>query len=165
LPTGPGPGRGWLGCPALPGPPAARWLDFWSKLDQCGEIGWPQLIRLPVPIIPTRAKALYNPSQAARMLRQAASMPAANPWDDAEQLVTFEPDEGENYQITPAPVDDFGGSLGETAEEDEAGESAENRQIVFLDSRALPRQQDRPAATGARLRSGGGQASLAVGCR
>ena len=89
------------GLRAAADPPAIRWLDFWSTLDQCGEPGWPQLIRLPERITP--AQGLYRPAQVAGMLRQAANMFATGQRDGTEQLVTLEPGEDGNYQIVPDP--------------------------------------------------------------
>jgi len=90
-----------MGLRAAADPPAIRWLDFWSTLDQCGEPGWPQLIRLPERITP--AQGLYRPAQVAGMLRQAANMFATGQRDGTEQLVTLEPGEDGNYQIVPDP--------------------------------------------------------------
>ena len=110
-------------------PPVVGWREFWRTLERCGRAGWPQLIRLPERIIP--AQGLYLPSQVVGMLREAADMLAARQWDD-EPLVTIEPDEDGNYQISPDHVDDLDGS-----HNDGTDEPGDNRQIVFLEARAL----------------------------
>jgi hypothetical protein len=71
------------------------------------------------------------------MLEQAANMFATGQRDDSEQLVTLEPDEDGNYQIMPDPLDELGEPQDRRAHADEADETADNRQIVFLDTRAL----------------------------
>lgn len=107
------------------------WLDFWSELEQCGRVGWPQLIRLPARIVQQRVP--LPRSQVAGMLQEAAGMLAIQ-WDPNEPLVTLEPDADASYQITP----DTRGNVGRPDDErrDEIGD---HRQIVFLDARALLR--------------------------
>ena len=110
-----------------PAPDPIGWREFWPTLDQCGRVGWPQLIRLPARII--RAHGSYLNSQVAGLLREAA----AGQRDD-EPLVTLEPDENGVYQIAPAADDDLGGSP-----DDETDQVGDHRQIGFLDARALLR--------------------------
>jgi hypothetical protein len=69
------------------------------------------------------------------MLREAADM-LASQWDNDEPLVTLEPAADGNYQITPAPPDNLGGSG-----EDRTDEIDDHRQIIFLDARALLRAE------------------------
>ena len=114
------------------------WLDFWSELEQCGRVEWPQLIRLPARIVQPRVT--LPRLQVAGMLREAADM-LATQWDINEPLVTLEPDADGNYQIT-ADADD---NLGAPAE-DRADEIGDNQQIIFLGcSGATPRIINSPA--------------------
>lgn len=113
-------------------PSVVRWLDFWAALEQCGEAGWPQLIQLPARIV--RDKGPYLPSEAARMLRQAAAFDSRE-W--GRELVRLEPDEDGNYQIAPAPVGHPGEPRADMTGDDGTDEVYDNRQIVFLDARAL----------------------------
>jgi hypothetical protein len=117
-------------------PPAIRWLDFWPALEQCGEAGWPQLIRLPRRIIRSRAAIL--PARAvAGLLRQSADLLASGQWDAGEPLVTLEPDEDGNYRVTSALDDEFAGSRDVQTAPAAAGGDADNRLVIFLDARAL----------------------------
>jgi hypothetical protein len=107
------------------------WLDFWSELEQCGRVEWPQLIRLPARIVQPGVR--LPRLQVAEMLQEAAGM-LATQWDNNEPLVTLEPDADGSYQITP----DVDGNLGEP-DEDRPDEIGDHRQIVFLDARVLVR--------------------------
>jgi hypothetical protein len=107
------------------------WLDFWSELEQCGRVEWPQLIRLPARIV--QARVPLRRLQVAGLLQQAAGI-LAEQFDNDESLVTLEPNANGSYQITP----DVGGNLGEP-DEDRPDEIGDHRQIVFLDARALLR--------------------------
>jgi len=108
-------------------PKTVSWLNFWNVLEECGRSGWPQLIRLPERA--TRAQGRYQPRQVATMLRETVET------RDYEPLVTLQPDADGNYQVTPDPV----GDLGRSGEEEDVGEPGDNRQVVFLDARALLR--------------------------
>jgi hypothetical protein len=68
------------------------------------------------------------------MLQEAVLMLAQGQWDEAEPLVTLEPDEDGRYQVTPALADDVRRSPA-----DETEEIGDHRQIVFLDAKALLR--------------------------
>lgn len=111
-------------------PSIVRWRTFWPTLEQCGEPEWPQLIRLPEWIFENPGPFL--PSQVTEMLRESARLLAARQWDNAGRLVTLEPDGSRNYQIAPDPVADPG-----MPQDDAVGEADDNRQIVFLEARAL----------------------------
>lgn len=117
------------GSGAAGSPTVIRWRDFWTTLEQCGRAGWPQLIFVPARTI--RGQRLYGRTQVAEMLREAANMLATDQWDD-EPSVMLEPDEEGNYRVAPSPTDDLGGSPGNGADE-----VSDNRQIVFLEARAL----------------------------
>lgn len=116
-----------------PSPEPLRWREFWSELEQCGHADWPQLIRLPAPIV--QAGASYALPQVIEMLREAADMLATR-WDNEQPLVTLEPDANGNYQITAAPDDDNP----DASDEDRTDEIDDNRLSVFLDARALLRE-------------------------
>jgi hypothetical protein len=107
------------------------WLDFWSELEQCGCVQWPQLIRLPARIVQTRVP--LQRLQVADMLQEAAEM-LATQWDDNETLVTLEPDADGSFQVTPVVGSDLG-----LADEYRYDEIGDNRQIVFLDAGVLLR--------------------------
>jgi hypothetical protein len=61
-----------------------NWLDFWYELEQCGRDDWPQLIRLPAPLVDRRREdaatdsGVYTREEIAVMLRQAADFPAGD---------------------------------------------------------------------------------------
>ena len=118
------------GSGAVP-PEPIGWREFWPELDQCGRDGWPQLIFLPARF--ARARDIYLRSQVVGLLREAAT----GHWDD-EPVVALEPDEDENYQIAPIPVDDLGGSP-----DDETDQTGDHRQIVFVEAQALFRARPR----------------------
>ena len=115
-----------------PGP--LWWREFWPRLDQCGRRGWPQLIRLPLQLLPARGP--YSPAQVAEMLREAVNVPAAQR-GNAETLVTLEPDLDGNYQITQTFIDNPEGSDEDETAEGEAAEVDHHRQIVFLNAWTL----------------------------
>jgi hypothetical protein len=119
------------GSGAVP-PPVVGWRGFWSELEECGRAGWPQLIRIPARFV--RPGDVYLLSQVAGMLQEAAVMRAQGQWDEAEPLVTLEPDGDGNYQVAPALVDDVSGPPA-----DETEEIGDHRQLVFLDTEALLR--------------------------
>jgi hypothetical protein len=110
-------------------PTVVRWRDFWTALDQCGRVGWPQLIRLPAGLTPPPHR--YTRSQVVGLLRAAAHMVASGEWDDDHPLVTLEPVADGEYQVAPDS-----GDLGEPLE-DRTDESDDNRQLLFLDAGAL----------------------------
>jgi hypothetical protein len=117
-------------------PTAVSWREFWPTLEQCGRVGWPQLIRLPARI--TRVQRIYRPSHVTRLLQEAGNIYAAGQGDNREPLVTLEPDEDGNYRIAPA----FGGDPRESRDDetDQASDGdgdGDNRLIVFLDARVL----------------------------
>jgi hypothetical protein len=137
------------GADAVP-PEPIGWREFWATLEQCGRVGWPQMIRLPAGI--TRSQSLYLPSQVAEMvrevagtLREAANLPTTGQEEDKllvafdsaedgnnEPLVTLEPDEDGNYQValaTPSNLD--------RVPDDEADQISDYRQIVFIGAEAL----------------------------
>jgi hypothetical protein len=113
------------------------WLDFWAELDRCGRADWPQLIRLPARILPSRASLQH--SEVAQLLQEAESM-LIDQWNDNERLVTLEPDADGSYQVA-RDVDDqvARGRTGEP-DEDRPNESDDHRQIVFVNARALRRR-------------------------
>jgi hypothetical protein len=66
-------------------------------------------------------------------------MLAGRQWGNREPLVTLEPDEDGANVIASAPAGDLGISRADEADDDENDEGGDNRQIVFLDARALRR--------------------------
>jgi hypothetical protein len=84
-------------------PQAIYWREFWTTLEQCGRVAWPQLIRLPARI--TQPRERYPRPQVIEKLRAAGVMLTERQWNEAEPLVTLEPDEDGNYQIAPVSRD------------------------------------------------------------
>lgn len=111
-------------------PQFVRWRDFWTELEQCGRVGWPQLIRLPAWC--TRVQGHLPRLKVAGLLREAASMIEMGEWDDDEQLVTLVPDADGNYDLAPDP-----GLNPDEPHADRADEIPDHRQVVFLEARAL----------------------------
>lgn len=113
-------------------PPVIYWTDLWTKLQQCGQAGWPQLIRLPAWMIKTGGSYSYD--QIAGMLR---NLPEELPFGDAQErdvpLATLEPDAEGNYIAVRADIEP--GEAGTTA----AGPRTEDyRTVVFLDMSPVP---------------------------
>jgi hypothetical protein len=115
-----------------PAPQVIRWRDFWPALDQCGQAGWPQLIRVPGRLIDF--KRAYPHQEVVWMFRAEEDVLSGGP-DINEPFVTLEPDADGNYQVTEDPSDGF--------DRPAAGRSEDHRLVVFLDARAL-----RPAWNG-----------------
>jgi hypothetical protein len=107
-----------------------EWLDFWPRLQQCGEPRWPQLIRLPVQIINVydHRKRSYRLGEVAEMLRGAIEMSMQGQVAN-ESLATLEPNEEGIYTITRDYSRGISGSVG-------AGTSRanEHRLVVFLEA-------------------------------
>ena len=116
-------------------PQVIRWRDFWPTLDQCGQAGWPQLIRLPRRLIDF--KRAYPHQEVVWMFRAEEDVLSGGP-DINEPFVTLEPGADGNYQVTEDPSGGFDRSAA-----DAAGRSEDHRLVVFLDARAL-----RPAWNG-----------------
>lgn len=114
-------------------PQLVRWRDFWTALEQCGRVGWPQLIRLPARMV--RAQGRYSPSQVADLLRAATDMVATGEWEHDGQLVTLEPETDGTYHVAPGPDGDLGGHPN-----DGTHAVDEHRQVVFLEAGALLRK-------------------------
>jgi hypothetical protein len=112
-------------------PGVVGWREFWPELEQCGRLGWPQLIRLPARIV--RARSPYRPLDIVGLLREAADMRLT---DREEPLVTLEPDADGNYQIELSTAGNLSGSDDDENNVDGA-EDSDHRQIVFLDARVL----------------------------
>lgn len=145
------------GDPASPAasPQVIKWLDFWYELEQCGRENWPQLIRLPAPLVGRRRDdadrdpSVYTREEVAVMLRQAADFPSQEVkapliirYDEdfpgqryrTVPLVTLEPVEDGVYRIT----EEFSDEPGKQEPSDDAvSVPDDNRQVVFLDSRTL----------------------------
>jgi hypothetical protein len=118
----------------VPSPGLVGWREFWSEIEQCGQVGWPQLIRLPTWIAQTQDS--YPRWRVVEMLREAAAIFSTQRGND-EQLVTLEPDADGNYQIPRARADNIGLTDEDRVGADRTDEIADHRQIVFLDAKAL----------------------------
>ena len=110
------------------------WLSFWGRLENCGEAGWPQLMRLPAAL--ARPGVPYSARELAERLRQAASE-----WDTAgavAQMVTLMPDGAGSFRVTDAPrgILPVAGDHDAVVTPREPGPS-DNRLAVFLDARTL----------------------------
>jgi hypothetical protein len=119
-------------------PEAIGWRDFWTELERCGRLGWPQLIRLPSRLI--QRGTPYPPPVIPALLRAAAveSPDVAKTGDDEEPLVTLAPEPDGTYLELSAPADRL--SLADEAEADRQDmndQADDHRQVIFLDSRAL----------------------------
>lgn len=106
-------------------PKTYAWRDFWTKLESCGEPGWPQLLRLPAG-----AAALSHPTQGniRRAFRQVAEKVVDPGLYDGELVSLIAGADGEY-----APFDDQAVApiRPQSAEDDH------HRQVVFLDARAI----------------------------
>ncbi|MFC5924312.1 hypothetical protein [Micromonospora vulcania] len=111
-------------------PPTVGWRTFWQELEQCGRAGWPQLIRIPATFI--RPRVAYRQSDLIGLMREAAYTGAFNEWSDDSELVTLEPTEQRVYQIGS----DSNLGLAEP-QSDGADETADHRQVVFVEAGAL----------------------------
>lgn len=128
------------GDPASPAasPQVTKWLDFWYELEQCGRDDWPQLIRLPAPLMDGRRgdggrdPGVYTREEVAAMLRQVTDFPG--PHAETVPLITLEPVGGGVYRITEELSDEPGK---QEPSDDAVSVPDDNRQAVFLDSRTL----------------------------
>ena len=126
--------------PARP-PGVIRWLEFWDKLDQCGQDDWPQIVRAPRFMaerlreddVDPEGRSGYARQEIAALLRESANMAEG----ELRRLpvATFEPDEEGIYRIMEDPSEE---QEQQPATDDDVSELPDdNRQVVFLDSRAL----------------------------
>lgn len=106
-------------------PKTYAWRDFWTKLESCGEPGWPQLLRLP-----TGATALSQPTRSnIRSALQKASDKVTGPGLYDGALVDLVA--GADGEYTRLEELDAAPTLTLDPEDDH------HRQMVFLDARAI----------------------------
>jgi hypothetical protein len=120
----------------VPSSPIA-WRELWPALERCGHADWPQLIRIPVSLLPNRNERSLSYEHVARLLWRAAEMDQGG---HGGELVTLEPAGNGDYLITSDPISITGGPDQGADAEENTSEDSDHRQIVFLDIRALSRQ-------------------------
>jgi hypothetical protein len=98
-------------------PQMLRWLDFWAALDRCGEVGWPQLIRVPRQLFKERS---YDRQGVLGLLRNAGE-------SYGDDLITLEPDVNGQYRISETLMD------GRRPDGDRDGVE-DRRLVVFVDA-------------------------------
>lgn len=107
-------------------PTTYPWRDFWTKLEQCGDSGWPQVVQI-------QKSAASGQTHLSRSQVRAAMNSAAGKIQTGqkfqEALVTFESDGSEGFRRA-TPLDGDGAEIEET-------DNDEHRQVVFLDARAI----------------------------
>ena len=111
-------------------PVTVGWRDFWTTLERCGRMEWPQLILLPLDLI--GAQRRIGTSKMQGLMREAASIPATG-WGPRE-VVVLEPDGDRGYVVSPTPGDPPHQEQG--AEDDTENHS----QLTFLDASVLYRK-------------------------
>jgi hypothetical protein len=138
------PGKPVWGDPAssVPHSEVLGWSQFWSELDECGRDKWPQLIRVPRPVLGRRRRSrhrdeeeeLYPRPELVEMFRQSEQL-LAELQGRAPEFETLEPDGNGNFRIAPDYADNIAGS--EPGDDDRASEPEDRRQVVFISSRRL----------------------------
>lgn len=110
-------------------PPAhIAWRDFWSRLEACGDPGWPGIIRLPTNWL-TDSEGLSRET-VRDLLGEAASMMGVGDWPAEQELTTFEAQADGRFMRRTG--------RDEMATQERRAENDENhRQVVFLDARAI----------------------------
>ena len=118
-------------------PGTVPWLDFWDSLEQCGRIGWPQLIRLPSRL--PGDHDLYDRPEIIRLLRRTTSR--IDPDEvSTDQLITLEPNAEGAYRVTDSALGRPTGS-----DQDSSGRSGEpddRRLVAFLSAHAIQAVSD-----------------------
>ncbi|TCC32033.1 hypothetical protein [Kribbella speibonae] len=111
-----------------PSPRPLPWRQFWDTIQNCGQVGWPQLIRLPYQYLTTTAH--YSADQVRGLLRTAAN--------DAElrgaDLITLVPDADGGFQVAPEDTVNLAPDFGSAEPEDGI---EDHRQLVYLDANAM----------------------------
>lgn len=122
-------------------PDSVPWRQFWTDLQACGGVGWPQLIRLPAALVVAHE---YERFEVAALLAQARDWIVERERNVIE-LVTLGPSadrqdgEPEVFRVIDDPV---GGIISESAEPTFEGSPEEDhRQIVFVEAGVGGRQR------------------------
>lgn len=103
-----------------------EWRDLWTALDGCGRPWWPQMVRIPLRLLPH--DGIVPHLRILALLRQAAQSFDS---DDVE-MISLEPNGEGAFRVA---VDIDGNTIGTSAGNEEAAE--DRRQIVFVDANAF----------------------------
>lgn len=110
-------------------PPYLRWPEFWTRLQQCGDSDWPQLIRVPLRLLPVGSEeAIYSYRDVVHRLGQFEY-----PVDSVADFLTLLPD-GEG-RLAVERATDAARVIGTRPAGSRTAPS--RRQLVFLDAREL----------------------------
>lgn len=106
-----------------------RWLDFWFRFDNCGEPGWPQVVRLPSNQRTLQHASLRNMLDRAADRRDVGALGIYNASGDGGFERVLEEDES-------------GGGPSEAANGENESE-AESRTAVFVSAAGLRLSRER----------------------
>jgi hypothetical protein len=117
-------------------PPFVTWRDLWTRIERCGEPGWPQLLRLPREIVAGRE--ILSAPEATMLLLIAADL--ADGERRAGSMATFESNPDGGFQLEREDDVALPNVLVDPADE------PDHRQLVFLDATMVrpPRHPQQP---------------------
>lgn len=111
-----------------------RWLDFWRRLEMCGESDWPQTIRLPREYVSGCRDAIsegITEEQARVALANSDEVLRADRIDSPsarqDKYVSLTPDGEGAFRVDPSGPENYQAALN----------AEDRRQVVFLDVAAL----------------------------